>query len=338
MARRADDARCTSLQTEAGRIVVPIGMRRLQPIRSHPTAALNRTMSNVQSFKPAPLLAPYINSIWVYEGLTADSQHPWIQLPDTSTYICFQHGDPVRATHKNGTYTARSGLSGFQSHRFTIDSAGPMSGVTVCLTAWGLNAFLGDAVEACTDIRVENGDLFSRAFVHEVEERLFYLTNAEAKARLVEEFLLKQLLPRKEDDLIRQVCMKLNSVGGMYPVHSLANDFGISERSLERKFLRFIGATPKKYARILRLRCAINLRKQIPSWAEIAQFAGYYDQSHLIRDCRDIYGDSPENLFPMPISTDFIRRNDAISFSARHGGRIHREHLLILLRESCESL
>lgn len=295
-------------------------------------------MSNVQAFSPAALLAPYINSIWVYEGLAADAQHPWIHLPDTSTYICFQHGDPVRATHKNGAYITRSGLSGFQSRRFTIDTAGTLSGVTVCLTAWGLSAFLGDAVEACTDIRVEISDLFSRALVDEVEDRLFYLNSAEAKVRLVEKYLLKQLRTRKEDDLVRQACIKLNRAGGMYPVRALADDFGTSERTLERKFLRFIGATPKMYARVLRLRSAVNLRKQIPAWADIALVAGYCDQSHLIRDCVEIYGESPESLFPTPINVDTIQSDHASSISIRRGGRIHREHMLMLLRESCESL
>lgn len=295
-------------------------------------------MSSFQVFDPSPMLAPYVTTLWVYEEMTADALHPWTMLPDTSSYICFLHGDPARFVHKNGIYTARSGLSGFQTYRFDIDCPGKISGVTVRLTAWGLSAFLGDAVGACADIRVDCLDLFSRSRIEEIEERLFHLKTAEEKARLVEAFLLEQLREREDDRLVRAACMKLNHTGGMYPLGTLANDFSMSERTMERRFLRLIGTTPKKYARVLRLRNAIAHRKHLSSWAEIAQLAGYYDQSHLIRDCREMYGSSPDAIFPMALGCDTPRHENTYRIAGSREGRIHREHMLLLLEESRESL
>lgn len=259
-------------------------------------------MSRLLTFAPSPPLAPYVTGLLVYDDLMALAPGPLTILPDTATYICFLCGDPIRAAHKRETYTARSGLSGFQSYRFDLESQGEISGVTVRLTAWGLSAFLGDAVEACAEMRVDCHDLFPRAAILELEERLFHLKSAEARVRCVEEFLLTHLRTQGIDDLVRVACIHLTRTGGSSQVSALARDFGLSERTLERRFLRSIGTTPKKYARVLRLQHAVKLREKHSSWAEIAHAAGYYDQSHLIRDCREMYGDTPEALFSLPVS------------------------------------
>jgi AraC-like DNA-binding protein len=260
------------------------------------------TMSSLQIIAPSPPLAPYVTGLWVYDDLMTLSPGPLTILPDTAGYICFLCADPIHAAHKKETYTARSGLSGFQSYRFDLQSPGTISGVTARLTAWGLSAFLGDAVEACAEMRVDCHELFPRAEVRELEERLFHLQSAAARAQCVEAFLLAHLRERSVDRLVRAACSSLARTGGSLPVNALARDFGLSERTLERRFLRSIGTTPKKYARVLRLQQAVQLRERYSSWAEIAHAAGYYDQSHLIRDCREMYGDSPEALFSLPLS------------------------------------
>ncbi|MDD2770020.1 MAG: AraC family transcriptional regulator, partial [Methylococcus sp.] len=191
----------------------------------------------------------------------------------------------------------------FQTHRFDLECLGMMAGVTVRLTPWGLHAFLGDAVGAVAEIRADCGDLFPLAAVRELEDRLFDLKSPSARASCVENFLLARLRDQPMDELARAACLKLAHSGGALPIKTLTRNFGLSERTLVRRFQNAIGTTPKKYARILRLRDAVHLHSKLSSWTEIAYAAGYCDQSHLIRDCQDIYGASPETLFP-------IRRRD----------------------------
>lgn len=260
-------------------------------------------MSSLQIFPPSPALTPYVTGLWVYDDLMALSPGPMTILPDTAGYICFLCADPIRAAHKHDTYTARSGLSSFQSYRFDLESPGEISGVTARLTAWGLSAFLGDAVVACAEMRVDCQELFPRAAVRELEERLFHLPAAAARAQCVDAFLLDHLREQPADRLVQAACISLGRSGGSHQVSALARHFGLSERTLERRFLRSIGTTPKKFARVLRLQHAVQLREKFSSWAEIAHAAGYYDQSHLIRDCREMYGNSPEALFSLPLST-----------------------------------
>lgn len=253
---------------------------------------------------PSPLLAPYVSSLWVYDQMPVHAQGTWSILPDTATYICFICSEPIQAKHRDATYTADSGLSGFQSYRFDLEGSGTMTGVTVRLTPWGLSAFLGGAVKAVAEIRADCGDVFPRAAVRQVEDRLFHLRSAEARARCVEDFLLTRLrsLDHEVDMLVRAACQTLGRAGSIRSIGAIARDFGICERTLERRFLHGIGTTPKKYALVRRLRDAVLMRDKFSSWTDIAHAAGYFDQSHLIRDCQEIYGDSPEALFPLSVS------------------------------------
>ncbi len=53
--------------------------------------------------------------------------------------------------------------------------------------------------------------------------------------------------------------------------------------------------TPKVFARLARLKAAMRLSEgQVrPEWAEIAAATGYFDQSHMVRDFRDLNGATP---------------------------------------------
>jgi transcriptional regulator GlxA family with amidase domain len=101
-----------------------------------------------------------------------------------------------------------------------------------------------------------------------------------------------------EDLLIQKACAELSRSNGNYPIRMLARNLGLTERTLERRFLVHVGATPKKYARVVRLRSALFQRKTLPTWADVAHTAGYYDQSHMIRDFQELYGFPPESLYP----------------------------------------
>lgn len=74
---------------------------------------------------------------------------------------------------------------------------------------------------------------------------------------------------------------------GMIEVKCMAKTFGYSVSTLERKFKKVMGLTPKAYADILRFRKAI----QIQSPTKL-----FYDQSHFIRYCKKYTDKNPSDL------------------------------------------
>ena len=195
-------------------------------------------------------------------------------------------------------YTTRSGLAGFQSYRSDLGGMGNISGVSARLTPWGLNVFRNGIVRECAERRVDCRDIFPKYAIEKIEDSLSHKRTAQERVQCVENFLLTLLNRDNEDLLIQKACRELSRSGGNYPVRMLARNLGLSERTLERRFLAHVGATPKKYARVVRLRNAILQRKTLSTWADVAHAVGYYDQSHMIRDFQELYGISPESLYP----------------------------------------
>jgi AraC-like DNA-binding protein len=84
-------------------------------------------------------------------------------------------------------------------------------------------------------------------------------------------------------------------------VERLADELGLSERQLHRRFLVAVGYGPKTLQRVLRLRrflaCAGAEVNDAPvSLAGAALDAGYADQAHLVRECRALTELTPRQL------------------------------------------
>jgi AraC-like DNA-binding protein len=249
-------------------------------------------------FQPCPLLKPYVTAIWDYEDLLGDDGAMLSILPDTATYLCFLYADLLTTAHKERTYTTRSGLAGFQTFRSDLGGLGNVSGVSARLTPWGLNVFCRGIVRDCVERRVDCRDIFPKYFVEAIEDKLSVKKTANERVQCVEQFLLSLLNRNHEDLLIQTVCRKLDKSNGNYPISKLSKTLGLSERTLQRRFQIHVGTTPKKYARVVRLRSTIFQREKLSSWAEVAYAAGYYDQSHMINDFQELYGISPDSIYP----------------------------------------
>ena len=80
-------------------------------------------------------------------------------------------------------------------------------------------------------------------------------------------------------------------------VEGLAWSLGFSERQLRRRFLAAVGYGPKMLQRVLRLRRFLaGARNPSGGLARAANDAGYADQAHLSRECRELTGLTPGEL------------------------------------------
>ena len=98
-------------------------------------------------------------------------------------------------------------------------------------------------------------------------------------------------------------------------IAALANDLGVTPRSLHRRCTTAVGYGPKTLERILRFRRAQLIARRAPalSLAELAMAAGYSDQAHLTRECRRLAGRTPAKLFSM--AAPIVRNGVSESFN-----------------------
>jgi transcriptional regulator GlxA family with amidase domain len=78
-------------------------------------------------------------------------------------------------------------------------------------------------------------------------------------------------------------------------VGEVADQLGLLPRTLRRRFTAQVGLTPKRFARIQRLkRVARDLDGQAEAdWATVAFRHGYADQPHLAGEFRELAGVTP---------------------------------------------
>ena len=108
---------------------------------------------------------------------------------------------------------------------------------------------------------------------------------------------------------------------GNVAIERVARRVGITRRHLERHFREHVGLGAKHLARIARVHSALELLQQQPSMsgAEIAAACGYSDQAHLIRECQELTGQTPQRLKTTERSLAGLMRDPGGTRSARSG-------------------
>jgi transcriptional regulator GlxA family with amidase domain len=85
---------------------------------------------------------------------------------------------------------------------------------------------------------------------------------------------------------------------GTVRISDLAREIGVSRKHLNEWFQQQIGLSPKQYAGVVRFQRLVASLTQSPPprWAELAEECGFYDQAHLVHDCRAFAGMTPTAL------------------------------------------
>ncbi|WP_216206830.1 helix-turn-helix domain-containing protein [Amycolatopsis aidingensis] len=84
---------------------------------------------------------------------------------------------------------------------------------------------------------------------------------------------------------------------GVPRVSAALDDLGTGERQLRRRFTQAVGYGPATYLRVARLQRARAAAPAAASLSALALTAGYADQAHLNRDCRELTGRTPREFF-----------------------------------------
>jgi AraC-like DNA-binding protein len=83
---------------------------------------------------------------------------------------------------------------------------------------------------------------------------------------------------------------------------------GISTRQLERLFERYIGVSPKSFARLTRFQKVSQrlIQNDFDRLVDLALEHEYYDQMHFVKECKSFAGVTPSRLSERNISVKSI--------------------------------
>ena len=98
---------------------------------------------------------------------------------------------------------------------------------------------------------------------------------------------------------------------GTNSINQLVKYTGYTERHIERTFIQYIGLSPKSFSNIVKLHTFLKLlrdKSKHNNLTRISCEAGYFDQSHLIREFKKYTGITPnEYLYKTnKLTTNFM--------------------------------
>jgi AraC-like DNA-binding protein len=101
-----------------------------------------------------------------------------------------------------------------------------------------------------------------------------------------------------EDLAARIAAERIEEGAGEIDLAALAAELGLGRRQLERRFGDQVGIGPALLAAVFRFRRVFDLIEHDGSrpWTDAALAAGYFDQSHFIRDFRRFVGCTPSEF------------------------------------------
>jgi len=248
-------------------------------------------------FKPKPPLAKFVDSFWLYEG--QDPQHNTERILPTGTLELainlrqnelrfYDAGRTENCSRFSGAI-----VSGAQGRALAPGQETAIIGVH--FKPGGAFPFIGVPAGDLTDTHVNLDTLWGPA-AGRLRERLCEAPTAVERFELLHEALLSRICSGVENHYAVSAALQMFVNNHARPtVREAAKYLGLSQRRFIQVFKTEVGVTPKLYSRIQRFQQARALiqRTPLPNWATLALDAGYFDQSHLIREFLEFSGFSP---------------------------------------------
>jgi AraC-like DNA-binding protein len=226
--------------------------------------------------------------------LRGDADEP--VLPDGCMEIVFHVGAPFHRQslgRDDGGSQHRTAVVGQIERAIVLRPTGPVGLVGARLRPEGAAALLGLSASDLTGTSAPLDGVWERA-ADEIESRVYAAADIVAALTELESCLLRRMPSARlpHEGLARAVALA-RATQGVIGVGALASAAGSSTRQLERRFRSDVGLAPKRFLRVIRVHRAAQLLRAGTRPLDTALACGYFDESHLHRDFRDVAGAPP---------------------------------------------
>ena len=257
------------------------------------------TVPDFQFFESPPPagLRDLVEGIWFIRSSATRCPEPQRLLPDGRIEIVFNLADRfrhLRAPREAQTQPQQL-VVGPTSRAMLIEPTGEIDLVGIRISPGGALAFFSDVLLELRDNTADLTDL-SNALDSDLLDRLREMRSLETRFALISAALQKASRTDRLEPRVLGARRLIHTSGGMVSVDEIVRQTGTSPRTLERLFLRHAGIGPKLLLRLTRFQRVLR-RAAKGSLLQAALEAGYFDQSHFIRDFRTFAGVSPSVFF-----------------------------------------
>src|SRR3954449_5087570 len=224
--------------------------------------------------------APHVACVWTRDAAPVASVGRI--LPDACVDVVWVQGDRlvVAGPATRAALAALPAGAAAAGVRFRVGAAGSAVGVPA---------------RELRDLNVDLAEIWGARAAGRLAARLERAATPAAAIPALSAGVGGQLPPADElDPLVRAAALR--AAAPRTAVERVAEDVGLGERQLRRRFDDAVGYGPKTLQRVLRFqrfRALAGETAGAPDLAQLAFAAGYADQAHLTRECRRLSGLTP---------------------------------------------
>ena len=243
--------------------------------------------------EPPNDLKKLIECYWIVEN---DDPVPIKQkiIPDGFPEIIFHHGDPYKIRLYDSWKTQSvSLLAGQIRSHFFLENTGIAIITGIKFRPSALTQLYDLSMDDFTD---KVADLSMVVNVDTELSKTVFASQTDHE-KLVSDlniYFEKKQNQVKKNDRLETALDLIFSKNGMITIGEIISVISIGERQLERLFRKYVGLSPKFYCRIIRFNYIFQLmQEQSPSLIDLTYDAGFFDQSHFIRNFKAFTGEDP---------------------------------------------
>lgn len=152
--------------------------------------------------------------------------------------------------------------------------------------------------DGCYDL-----EAFKSVDIAAMNQELLIYETVEQKVEAISRFLFALLEQKKQqlDYKIKQVIMHIIDSNGQQSISAIASALGFNGRTLERRFKRETGLSPKQFAKIIQFNTSLEQlgQQDFNRMNQLVYENGFADQSHFIRVFKTFTGQTPTAFVKM---------------------------------------
>lgn len=218
-------------------------------------------------------------------------------IPDGFTEIIFHYGDHYRINLEDKwEKQATSLLAGQITRHFYLENTGATDIIGIKLKPAAAAHLFGVKMNEITDKVIPFDKLKPIKELKDIE--------------LIDKYFNDLCVDYPHDHIVDTSLAMIFSKHGMISVNDICKELSITDRYLQQLFRKYVGLSPKFFARIIRFGYIFQvIKEKSPDWASVVYEAGYYDQSHFIRNFKAFTGEDPtEYIFAEKSLANFFMK------------------------------
>jgi AraC-like DNA-binding protein len=247
-------------------------------------------------FPPPGRLSPFVAAIWTLRGVSAAPSFDLV-LPDGRAEIVIHRTGRFREWRAPGDVREqpRAIVAGVMDRAVVLSPAASFETIGVRLMPYGLARLCAEPLDRAGD-GIAPADARLAPAVAGVVAAVARADALADAVQILQDGLARvfDAAPRPPVTLMAAVC-EIRRTQGRVSIDRLTMESGAGARALERQFDRWVGLSPKRYARVVRFHHAVRALIAAPGLpvARLAGDHGYYDQAHLSREFKAFTGAAP---------------------------------------------